>query len=162
AIPTLTNSSSACWAKDNTQVGEWGFLTCRHALFNVLTGARVPLSGGGTGKVRKAPATVDAAFITTNHPPASVNPLRVATAATAGQSVNVATATGIVARKVVDTTNTFGVIRDPYHPIKVYLNQPCQPGDSGSLVLLTPNVGFGIYLGELSGATVGGHPGQTL
>jgi hypothetical protein len=163
ALPTLTNASSACWAEDNTQAGFWGFLTCRHALSHVSSGATVPLNGGGNGNVRrKAPTTVDAAFVGTNNPSMAMNRLQVATSATAGQSVDVATGAGLVARSVVEITNTLGVIDDPYHPIKVYIDQPCQPGDSGSLVSLRSNAGIGIYCGSLSGATVGGHAGQTV
>jgi len=79
-----------------------------------------------------------------------------------GQSVTIAASAGVAQRSVVTVTDTLGVINDPYHPIKVYLDQPCQPGDSGALVDSGANEGAGIYLGAMSNATVLGQPGQTV
>lgn len=163
AVPTLANASSCCWAEDNSTRGLWGFLTCRHAVNGIPTGAKVSLQGGGTGQVqRKAPPSVDAAFVSTTAPSATVAALPVTRWATAGQSVDVVVASGAVRRSVVDVTNTLGVVADHNCPINVYIDQPCQPGDSGSLVVLPSGRGLGIYRGSLSGATIAGVIGQTV
>jgi hypothetical protein len=163
APPSSTNASSACWAEDRKQRGVWGFVTCRHALTNLTAGNPVPLKGGGSGQVgRKAPPTVDAAFVIVGAPPTGVSPLQTTTFATSGQRVDIHTGQGAAQRSVVSITDTLGVINDPYHPIKVYLDQPCQPGDSGSLVALPSATGIGVYCGSLSGATVGGQTNQTV
>jgi hypothetical protein len=163
APPSLVNASTACWANDNNRASQWGFLTCRHAVTGISQGATVALSGGGTAKLlRKAPPTVDAAYIGTSAPSTSVTPMKMVTFPTTGQPTDVQTSRGPQARSVVAVTNTLGVIGDPYHPIKVYLDQPCQPGDSGALVQASGGDGVGIYCGELSGATVGGKTGQTV
>lgn len=59
-------------------------------------------------------------------------------------------------------TDTLGIIDDPIHPIKVYLDQPCLPGDSGALVQTPAGEGVAIYCGEMTGATVAGRTGQTV
>jgi hypothetical protein len=160
--PALPNAASACWAEDRTTPGKWGLLTCRHALSGVAVGAQVTLSTGATARIdRKADPTIDAAFLTTTAPqnPTKMNLLRYPVP---GQSVTVAASAGAAQRSVVTVTDTLGVINDPYHPIKVYLDQPCQPGDSGALVDSSANEGTGIYLGAMSNATVAGQSGQTV
>jgi hypothetical protein len=163
AVPSLTNATSTCWAKDNGASNYWGFITCRHAVTGVKTGATVALAGGGMGNLqRKAPPTIDAAYVSTSAPSASLSRMQMVTFPTAGQSVDVKTSTGSQARSVVAVTNTLGVITDPYHPVKVYLDQPCLPGDSGALVQISGGGGIAIYCGAMSGATVSGMTGQTV
>jgi hypothetical protein len=163
AVPSLINATSTCWARDNRAPTVWGFVTCRHAVTGIKDGAKVALGGGGPARLeRKAPPTIDAAFVSTSAPRASLRPMNFVTFPTAGQSVDVLTSAGPQARSVVAVTETLGVINDPYHPIKVYFDQPCQPGDSGALVQSSSGNGMAIYCGSMSGATVHGRTGQTV
>jgi hypothetical protein len=162
AVPSPSNASSACWVEDRTKQSQWGVLTCRHALSGVAVGAHVTLNSGATARVdRKAPPTIDAAFLTTAAPHnlVKMNLLRYAVP---GQNVRVTASAGAAHRSVVTVTDTLGVINDPYHPIKLYLDQPCQPGDSGALVDTHASEGAGIYIGEMTNATVAGRAGQTV
>jgi hypothetical protein len=162
AVPSTSNAASACWAEDRKIKGQWGVLTCRHAVSGVAVGAHITLTGGSNAKLdRKAPPTIDAAFLTTTAPHnlAKMNLLRYAVP---GQSVRVSASAGAAQRSIVTVTDTLGVINDPYHPIKLYLDQPCQPGDSGALVDTTASEGAGIYLGAMTNAIVAGQPAQIV
>lgn len=161
APPTLPNATSTCWAQDRKR-RQWGFLTCRHALSGVPVGATVGVSGGAKAIVRsKGPGVIDAAFLETGSAPTSKQ-MKLLRFPTAGQSVDIILSSGIAKRSVVTVTDTLGVIADPYHPIRVYLDKACQPGDSGALVSSTRGEGVGIYCGDMTNATVAGQPGQTV
>ena len=162
AIPSPSNGASACWVEDRTRPGHWGVLTCRHALSGVKVGAHITLTSGATAKlVRKAPPTIDAAFLETAAPP-HLKKMTLLRFAVPGQSLRVIASAGITQRSVVTVTDTLGVINDPYHPIKLYLDQPCKPGDSGALVDTTAGEGAGIYCGAMTNATVAGGAGQNV
>lgn len=162
AAPSLPNATTTCWAEDRKLAGRWGFVTCRHALAGVPVNANVPLIGGGVGRVlRKNQPTIDAAFIETAAPAVPPNPLPLFTYPTTGLALSVHIGSGPASASVVSVTDTLGVIDDPHHPIKVYIDKPCSSGDSGSLVT-TGSDGVGIYCGELSSATVAKQAGQTV
>lgn len=163
SAPSFSNATSTCWASENVSPGRWGFLTCRHAFAGVQAGAVVPLNGGGSATlVCKAPATIDAAFLETTKPTLSTNGLHLLRFPTAGQAVDVRTTGGSQNRSVVSVTDTLGVINDPLHPVKVYIDQPCLPGDSGPLIQDSNGLGVAIYSGELTNATIAGRTGQTV
>jgi hypothetical protein len=162
ALPSTSNAASSCWVEDRSKPGQWGVLTCRHALSGVQQGATITLTNGATAKLeRKAPATIEAAFLATAAP-SRLNQMALLRFATPGQSIRVVTARGVNQRSVVAVTDTLGVIDDPYHLIKLYMDQACQPGDSGALVDTNTGEGAGIYLGAMTSATVAGRSGQTV
>ncbi|MCX5497159.1 hypothetical protein OSH11_20825 [Kaistia dalseonensis] len=162
AAPSLPNATTTCWAEDALSPGRWGFVTCSHALAGVATGASVPLVGGGHGTVlRKGWPLIDAALVQSASPTSILAPLPLVSFPTTGLTLSVHCGSGAVSRTVVGVTNTLGVLGDPHHPIKIYTDTPCTPGDSGSLITSAGD-GAAIYCGALSGATVGGTGGQTV
>lgn len=163
AVPRILGiAAGACWAIDN-QGPTVGFMTCRHAVAHRMVGMTVPLVGGGATRVeRKAPPTIDAAFLSATPPMAGLTPLRLFRSPTAGDATTIATPAAIEYRSVVGVTGALGMLHQPLMPVLILLDRACQAGDSGSLVSMTSGEGVGIYAGEFAGATVNGQAGQTV
>ncbi len=161
------NANSACWARDNASPQTWGFLTSGHAVRGIAPGAAAPLAGGQSGKLeisRHPP--VDAAFVSTAAPkrpkPQPLLPLSTINFPAAGLPVEIVTAKRPEQRHAISVQNSMGVFNTWYFGIQVFFDQPCAPGDSGSLVRVPAGDAVAIYSGELQGATYNGLTNQTL
>jgi hypothetical protein len=160
------NANSACWARDIASPSTWGFLTSGHAVSGVAQGAAVPLVGGhsGTLEISRHPP-VDAAFVSTAAPtrpkPQSLRAFSTVNFPAAGLPVEVVTATRVEQRHAVAVQNSMGVFNTWYFGIQVFFDQPCAPGDSGSLVRTAGGEAVALYSGDLRGATYN-NPNQTL
>ena len=80
----------------------------------------------------------------------------------AGLPVDIVTSAGPQARHVVGVTNSFGVINTSYFGVQVFLDLPCSPGDSGSLVQTATGDAVALYSGALRGANYNNLTNQTL
>jgi len=167
APPQPANANSACWARDVASPTTWGFLTSGHAVSGVAQGAAVSLAGGhsGTLEISRHPP-VDAAFVSTAAPtrpkPQSLRAFSTVNFPAAGLPVEVVTATQVEQRHVVAVQNSMGVFNTWYFGIQVFFDQPCAPGDSGSLVRSTAGEAVALYSGDLRGATYNSLTNQTL
>jgi hypothetical protein len=161
------NANSACWARDNASPSIWGFLTSGHAVSGLAQGAAVPLAGGhsGTLEICRHPP-VDAAFVSTAAPkrpkPQPLRALSTINFPAAGLPVEVVTATRVKQRHAVTVQQSMGVFNTSYYGIQVFFDQPCLPGDSGSLVRAPAGDGVALYSGEQGGCTYNGLTNQTL
>ena len=160
------NANSACWARDIASPSTWGFLTSGHAVSGVAPGARA-LAGGhyGTLKVSRHPP-VDAAFVSTaapTHPkPQSLRAFSTLNFPAAGLPVEVVTASRVEQRHAVAVQDSMGVFNTWYFGIQVFFDQPCAPGDSGSLVRSASGQAVALYSGDLRGAKYNSLTNQTL
>ena|SRR5579872_7452730 len=161
------NANSACWACDNASHPTWGFLTSGHVVSGLAPRAAVPLAGGhsGTLEISMHPP-VDAAFVSTPAPKRSklqpLGPFSTVNFPAAGLPVEVVTAAQVEQRHAVAVQNSMGVFNTWYFGIQVFFDQPCAPGDSGSLVRTVAGDAVALYSGELRGATYNNLTNQTL
>lgn len=143
-------ATSACWAQCNS-TRLWGVLTAGHALRRNRPGGSVSLAGGGQGiLVRSGYQPIDAAFVTLPHPPATPRPLGVLSFPAAGQPVTVECRSGPQHRTIVTTMNSMGVNMTSAFAVLFYLDDPCVPGDSGSLVRIMSGEAAGVYKGAMT------------
>ena len=162
-----TNANSACWARDVASPSTWGFLTSGHAVNGFATGTAVPLAGGHSGTLEiSSHPPVDAAFVSTAAPkgpkPHSLRALSTINFPAAGLPVQVLTTSRVERRHAVAVQNSMGVINTSYYGIQVFFDQPCTPGDSGSLVRAAAGDAVALYSGEQGGCTYNGRTNQTL
>jgi hypothetical protein len=163
-----TNANSACWARDNAAPHSWGFITSGHAVSGVPLGGATPLAGGHAGILmasRHPP--VDAAFVATAPPKRRMKthpltPFSTINFPAAGLPVEIITNGGTQQRHAVDVTNSMGVFNSSYYGIQVFLDNPCVPGDSGSLVRTPLGEAVALYSGAQFGSTYRGQTNQTL
>jgi hypothetical protein len=137
----LAYATLACWVKPTS--GSHGVLTVRHAAPN----GRVHLDDGTVSTVIwYAPNCLDA--VVAAAPARALTPLPVAVPA-AGDSVDVIVKGGSTRRMVKDVGQTFNTVTAAI-PHVFILDNPLQPGDSGSLVRLAgAGDALGIYIGKL-------------
>jgi hypothetical protein len=167
APPQPANANSACWARDIASPSTWGLLTSGHAVSGLAQGAAVPLASGllGTLEISRHPP-VDAAFVSTaapTHPkPQSLRAFSTVNFPAAGLPVEVVTAIRVEQRHAVAVQDSMGVFNTWYFGIQVFFDQPCAPGDSGSLVRSAAGEAVALYSGDLRGATYNSLTNQTL
>ena len=162
------NANSACWARDNSAPHSWGFITSGHAVSGIPLGGATPLTGGHTGAlmVSRHPP-IDAAFVATVAPKRTkkirpLTPFSTINFPAAGLPVEIVTSSGAQQRHAVDVMNSMGVINILYYGIQVFLDNPCVPGDSGSLVRTLQGEAVALYSGAQFGSTYRGQTNQTL
>jgi hypothetical protein len=161
------NGTSAAWARDSGYPPSWGFLTSGHVVSGIGVGGNVPLASGGMGKLNTTlHPPIDAAFVVAA-PPSRAEQKRFSALSmiafpAAGLPVDVIAKSGPAARHVVGVTNSMGVLNTSYFGIQVFLDQPCQPGDSGSLIKTSSGDAVALYSGAMRGATHNGLTNQTL
>jgi hypothetical protein len=162
-----TNANSACWARDVATRSTWGFLTSGHAVSGLAAGDAVPLAGGQSGTLEiSGHPPIDAAFVSAAAPkgpkPHSLRAFSAINFPAAGLPVEVVTASRVEQRHAVAVQNSMGVINTSYYGIQVFFDQPCLPGDSGSLVRAATGDAVALYSGEQGGCIYNGLTNQTL
>jgi hypothetical protein len=166
--PDPFGGTTTAWARDTTNTNGWGILTAAHIARPDLTGIRlgdlVPLSDGSSAIILNiGPPAIDAMLLALPDDPGdiTVDPahghLPIENLVAPYSDVEVAgSVSGAVVRKVMSVTDAHGSL-DPYFPIRVFLADPCQAGDSGALVRLEDGRAVGIYTAAI-GHPEGRHP----
>jgi hypothetical protein len=144
------NGTGACWARS------WkpglrkrvGLLTAKHVVGQRILGNPVPLTKGLDRLLDVAPEGIDAALIQV--PPGQLpDHLHGFSAQThIAQWIDVQVygrESGVFQTKVIEVTPSRGSLHYTI-PLRVFLANPGQPGDSGSLVLNANDEGVGIYI----------------
>lgn len=143
-------ATSACWAQCNQNVNVWGVLTAGHAV-STRPGRSVQMAVGSAASVaRSYYQPVDAAFVKTAAPSGSPAPLSVLSFPALSMPARVHCKTGNSARTVVEVTSNCGVTHTRKIGMRIYLDNPENPGDSGALVTSATGDAIGIYTGSLN------------
>jgi hypothetical protein len=139
----------ACWARSRRSTNpRSGWLTAGHV---VPSGTTVTFSDGGTGHVVDRPAVcVDAAIVSTTHPPTGTNRATPANALAAGRTVELHDQHGRALSMTIHGVDpTLGATASRYLPLRFSLDSHGQAGDSGALVADPANGEVvGVYLGR--------------
>ena len=162
------NGTSTGWAHSTHEKGKWCVLTAAHVLskghgpWQFAIGDRVPMSNGSQASVwNVAPYPIDATLLELDDEPGTEEIQALETIPVenlVAQYMDVLVEGGFSGPqpvKVMDMTDTRGVFRSSYFPIRIFLTHPLQPGDSGSPVTAAGK-GIGIYtaaLGDIEGRT---------
>jgi hypothetical protein len=142
------NATSACWAQCNS-THVWGVLTAGHAVRSNRQGRPVALKSGDYGILyRSYYQPIDAAFVRVPNPPSNPNPLSVLSFPAAGQPVTVECQAGPEKRTIFAANDNMGVTNTRNHAVMFHLDEPCNRGDSGSLVRMLTGEAAGIYAGK--------------
>ena len=147
--PHPANATATAWARHNTS-RIWGFITAGHAVAPRRPGMPVPLANGGTGQLLgHYHPPIDAAFVQSNPPGGHYQHLPMLSYPAAGQPVTVECQSGTQQRTIFRVMDALGVINTRYLGIYMFLDLPCQIGDSGALVITPAGEAVGIYCGSM-------------
>lgn len=139
------NATRSCFGVRN---GAVGVVTAGHAVEGLASEEAVPLDAGRTGiLLHSGYRPIDAAFIGISEPTPALAPLPTLRFVTAGDELMVCTRRSAVRRTVVDAGLTQLDPRFRDYPLNFLMDEPLQPGDSGSLVTLLSREAVGIYVG---------------
>lgn len=176
-VPHPFGGTTTAWALglpvDHDGVGyvttrTWGLLTAAHVAYSdrrgVQIGDFVPLANGQSAEVVDVgPPGIDAMLLALREegsPPSQAPDgpdIRVEGLVAPYSDVRIAgEVSGPVQTKVLSVTDARGSL-SPYIPMRVFLADACQAGDSGGLATLSDGRGVGIYTAAL-GNVAAGHP----
>ncbi|HVW78643.1 MAG TPA: hypothetical protein VHB45_13605 [Alloacidobacterium sp.] len=153
APPNPTMGTATCWAQSRKPrlKNKPAMLTAKHVVGNRTIGSNVPLTSGRGTLLDLAPEGIDAALVRVSQSiwPGSPNPLQCQRFIAQWTDVDVYTASGSFSTKITEVNSGRGSL-DPNIPLRVFLANPGQSGDSGALVLDTSGNGIGLYMGEMT------------
>jgi hypothetical protein len=163
------DGTATCWARSKRVAEEeWTLLTAAHVashdLAQVQIGSPVPMASGPPWLIIDVgPPAIDAMLlIPSEEPEPEPEPVPGQESPRAPLSVDDLVApymdvwihggvSGTHQTKVVHVTDTRGSL-DPYLPMRIFLADAMQPGDSGSLVTDQTGTAIGIYTGSMRDA----------
>jgi len=123
----------------------------------------VPLSDGSTGlSHRSFWQPIDAAFVVTVAPCIQPSPLAIHNFPAAGIPVDVECRSSTQRRRVASACNSLGFYKTRTFPVLFFMDNPCNPGDSGALVRLPRGAAIGIYNGSEPSPDTGATSGRVL
>ena len=145
--------TSTCWAESRRPrlKNKPAILTAKHVVGKMPIGSSVPLTSGRGTLLDLAPEGIDAALvqIQKSHWPANPTKLNCQRFIPPWTDVEVFSPTGRFSTKVIEVSSSRGSL-DPNIPVRVYLANRGQSGDSGALVRDNAGNGIGLYMGELT------------
>jgi hypothetical protein len=155
-IPELhpASGTATCWAKSMkpSLQKKVGLLTAKHVVGPRILGNPISLTKGIGKLIDVAPEGIDAALIQVpkGSVPHRMHPFSAQTFIPQFMDVQVyGRQSGVFQTKVIEVTPSRGTLAYTI-PLRVFLNNPGQPGDSGSLVLNADAEGVGIYMGSVA------------
>lgn len=153
--PTVHPSlgTSTCWAKSRrvTLKNKPGILTAKHVVAHTTIGSSVSLTSGKGRLLDLAPEGIDAALVQvpTSHWPLSPGTLSCQKFVAQWSDVDMCSPTGRFSTKVTEVSSGRGSL-DPSIPLRIFLANHGQSGDSGALVMDNAGRGIGLYMGEVT------------
>lgn len=160
-----SKGTAACWARSQKVrlSRSVGFVTAAHVLPSQKIGSRVRTTRGHGTVLDVGPGGqygIDAALVepAPGAKPTLTTQLTLLNLIALWIDVTLVGASGQITTKVVQTTDTRGILHHPSIPARVFIASPGQAGDSGGLVKDASNRGVGLYMGALtdpSGQTTG-------
>jgi hypothetical protein len=155
AAPDPVDGTASCWAR-SSRLPEPGMkvLTAAHifspTLDGITLGQRVAMAKGTDGRITDlAPPGIDAVLIDPGITAGTTRVIRTKDLIAPYSPVELnGRMSGILRTRVTSVTETRGILH-PYFPIRVFLADPAQGGDSGALVRDDEGLGVGIYTGSL-------------
>ncbi|HEX3472080.1 MAG TPA: hypothetical protein VHT28_12935 [Silvibacterium sp.] len=150
--------TSTCWAESRRPriKNKSAILTAKHVVGQTTIGSAVPMTSGHGTLLDLAPEGIDAALVQVNVPksqrPEEVNKLTCQKFVAQWTDVDVYSPTGQFSTKVTEVSSGRGTL-DPSIPLRIFLANPGQSGDSGALVMDNNGNGVGLYMGEVTTPT---------
>jgi hypothetical protein len=145
--------TSTCWAKSRrpTLKSKSGILTAKHVVGKPAIGSAVPLTSGHGTLLDLAPEGIDAALVQvpSSNWPGSPGTLNCQKFVAQWSDVDVYSPSGQFSTKVTEVSSGRGTL-DPSIPLRIFLANPGQSGDSGALVMDSAGRGIGLYMGEVT------------
>lgn len=153
APPNPTMGTATCWAQSRRPrlKNKPALLTAKHVIVNTTIGSAVPLASGRGTLLDLAPEGIDAALVRVSKSiwPDSLKQLSCQKYVAQWTDVDVFTTSGGFSTKITEVSSGRGSL-DPSIPLRVFLANHGQSGDSGSLVLDNSGNGVGLYMGEMT------------
>jgi hypothetical protein len=146
-----TNGTGSCWAKSqissNNPLGP-GMLTVQHLVGTA--NKKIDLSCGIRAAILdRAPWGIDAMLLDTPCCSLAGNKMNPKQHIAPWTTVEFrGGVSGPISCQITDITNTQGVFSNAYLPIRIFIDSPGQPGDSGALVEIPASDPVGLYMGE--------------
>ena len=146
--------TSTCWASSRRPGlrSKPAIVTAKHVVGNTTPiGSAVSMTAGHGTLLDLAPEGIDAALVQVpkTHWPGSTSTLHCQKFVAQWTDVDVHTPSGIISTKVTEVSSGRGTL-DPSVPLRIFLANAGQSGDSGALVLDSNGQGIGLYMGEIT------------
>src|SRR5579884_81307 len=146
--------TSTCWANSRrpTLKNKPAIVTAKHVVGTAIPiGSSVPMTSGHGTLLDLAPEGIDAALVQISRTHWPRNPTQLSCQKFVAQwtDVNVYSPTGVISTKVTEVSSGRGTL-DPSIPLRIFLANPGQSGDSGALIIDSTGKGIGLYMGEVT------------
>ncbi len=146
--------TSTCWGESRrpSLKGKPAIVTAKHVVGSTTpVGSSVSMTSGSGTLLDLAPEGIDAALVrvSKSHWPVSRNPLMCPQFVAQWTDVDVHSPAGLFSTKVTEVSSGRGTL-DSSVPLRIFLANAGQGGDSGALVVDSNGNGIGLYTGEVT------------